>query len=215
MLCNSAYSLLRTLRKERSTILSLMSLGLSASQSIDVLTHPAIGAAFSTSKSDGPARGLITLESLGELFDASDRREGSDLILYWNDLEKDSRYKGWQSSLQVLFQQPAYPGQIPQLKRNIVNVVIAMNLVQRDCHAILADNIAQFVNRGVAVRFGMVPIVNEVRNDTLGPFPGSTSIKYHELIDFDPLTLKRHFYCKGDVAPSPTHGQAYSHGFQS
>jgi UDP-glucose:glycoprotein glucosyltransferase len=44
---------------------------------------------------------LITHSSLGispsnngaidDIFDASDRQEGGDLVLWWNDIEKDSR----------------------------------------------------------------------------------------------------------------------------
>ena len=132
-----------------------------------MLSHPAIAAASSPS-ANGPSRGLVALESLGELFDASDRREGSEVIMYWNDLEKDIRYKPWSKSVQALLQQPAYPGQMPQLARNIVNVILALDLTRRESHAILADNIAQFVKRGVPVRFGLVPLIQEGSDHDLG-----------------------------------------------
>jgi len=71
--------LLRLFRKERSIVLSLTSLGLTPSQAVDLLTHPAIGAA-QTDKSvvDG-------------LFDASDRPEEGGVIVWWNDMEKDKK----------------------------------------------------------------------------------------------------------------------------
>lgn len=35
-------------------------------------------------------------DDMGEgLVDASDRIEGGDVIVYWNDIEKDKRYQNW------------------------------------------------------------------------------------------------------------------------
>jgi len=60
-------------------MLSLTSLGLTYAQALEFLTHPTIAAAQSdTSVVDG-------------LFDASDRPEGGDVIVWWNDIEKDQR----------------------------------------------------------------------------------------------------------------------------
>ena len=67
---------------------SLTSLGLSSSQAVDLLTHKAIGRAQSESA-----------DMLDSLFDASDRPEGGDVIVWWNDLTKDSRYARWNPSL--------------------------------------------------------------------------------------------------------------------
>jgi UDP-glucose:glycoprotein glucosyltransferase len=36
---------------------------------------------------------------LGDLFDAGDKEEGGDLVLWWNDLEKDRKYKSWSKDL--------------------------------------------------------------------------------------------------------------------
>ena len=58
---------------------SLMSLGLSSSQSFELLTHPSVSAAQSQNS------------VLDGIFDASDRPEGGDLIVWWNDFENDSR----------------------------------------------------------------------------------------------------------------------------
>lgn len=73
--------LLRQLRKERGVMQSLTSLGLSHEQAIELLTHPNISSA--QRRGGGITDGL---------FDASDRQEGGDLIVYWNDMNKDKRY---------------------------------------------------------------------------------------------------------------------------
>jgi UDP-glucose:glycoprotein glucosyltransferase len=159
-----SHSLLRILRKERKIVSSITSLGLSAPQAIDILSHRAVGA------SSGPppaGRGFLSLEALGELFDASDARESAEAgtILYWNDIERDSRYRNWPRSLQALLQ-PMYPGQLPQIRRNAINVVLVMDLSKRDNHAILADNVATFIQRGVGIRFGMVPLLQDTAEHT-------------------------------------------------
>ena len=58
-----------------------------------------------------------------------------------------------------------YPGQMPQVRRNLVNVVLALDLSKRDNHAILSDNIATFISRGVGIRFGTVPLLQEGEED--------------------------------------------------
>jgi UDP-glucose:glycoprotein glucosyltransferase len=71
--------LLRLLRKERSLIHSLTSLGLTSSQAVELLTHPVIAAA---QNDNGAVDGI---------FDASDRPEEGGVIVWWNDIEKDKR----------------------------------------------------------------------------------------------------------------------------
>ena len=56
-----------------------MSLGLTSAQSFELLTHPTVSAAQSQSS------------VLDGLFDASDRPEGGDVIVWWNDFENDER----------------------------------------------------------------------------------------------------------------------------
>lgn len=81
------------------------------------------------------------------------------MIVYWNDLSKDSRYKRWSTGLEGL-SQPLYPGQLPQIRKNLINVVFAMRLDKKDNHAILSENIASFISRGVGIRFGLVPLLH-------------------------------------------------------
>jgi UDP-glucose:glycoprotein glucosyltransferase len=72
--------LLRLLKKERTTVSALTELGLNRQQAFELLTHPNVV------QSQGASN------VLDGIFDASDRPEGGDLIVWWNDMEKDSRY---------------------------------------------------------------------------------------------------------------------------
>ena len=73
------FALLRLLKKEKTVIQSLTSYGLSNSQAFELLTHPAVGSAQKDSA------------MMEAVFDASDRPEGGDIIMWWNDMEKDNR----------------------------------------------------------------------------------------------------------------------------
>ena len=69
---------------------SLMSLGLSSEQAVELLTHMSIAKAQSESG------------ALDGLFDASDRAEGGGVIGWLNDLETDDRYSRWGTSLKIV-----------------------------------------------------------------------------------------------------------------
>jgi UDP-glucose:glycoprotein glucosyltransferase len=60
-------------------MLSLTSLGLMSVEAFNLITHSSLG----TSPSNN---GVVD-----DLFDASDRSEGGNLVFWWNDIEKDSR----------------------------------------------------------------------------------------------------------------------------
>jgi len=60
-------------------MLSLTSFGLAPGQAFDFITHPSLETLSSNN-------GVVD-----DLFDASDRPEGGDLVFWWNDIEKDSR----------------------------------------------------------------------------------------------------------------------------
>lgn len=56
-----------------------MSIGLTPKQAFQILSDPVIGQ-------------KQTVEEAGEgVVDASDREEGGDVIVWWNNIEKDSR----------------------------------------------------------------------------------------------------------------------------
>jgi UDP-glucose:glycoprotein glucosyltransferase len=60
-------------------MLSLTSLGLLPEEAFNLITHSILGASPSN------------IGVVNDLFDASDRPEGGNLVFWWNDIEKDSR----------------------------------------------------------------------------------------------------------------------------
>ncbi|EAU89163.2 hypothetical protein CC1G_08570 [Coprinopsis cinerea okayama7 len=139
-----ALPLLRMLRKERDLMLSLTRLGLSREQAFDVLTHPIISAAHR--------------DTSDALFDASDRQEGGDVVFYFNDIEKDSRYSNWAPSLHELIR-PMYPGQFPNIKANLFNVILALDLSQVTSLNFIAGPVSNIIERGMPFRFAVAPII--------------------------------------------------------
>jgi hypothetical protein len=121
-------SLLRTLQRERGLVKSLVDLGLTSSQAIELLMYPAHSATQNPSipletprkgTTRGSAKAFVVqddgveiaekktfaispkfTEFLDGLIDASDRQEGGGVVLYWNDLEEDQRYAAFSPSLQ-------------------------------------------------------------------------------------------------------------------
>lgn len=73
------FGLLRLLKKEKEIMSLLVSRGMTRRQVFELLTHPE----FATRQGQ---------DDLDAIFDASDRLEGGDIIVWWNDIEKDSRY---------------------------------------------------------------------------------------------------------------------------
>ncbi|KAF7321048.1 hypothetical protein HMN09_00192100 [Mycena chlorophos] len=143
--------LLRLIHKEQAVMRSLTGLGLSRSEAIDLLSHPAVSTATQADS------------VLDNVFDASDRPEEGDVIVWWNDFEKDSRqvnfsqYEGWLPSVHGLLR-PIYPGQFHSVKLNLYNVVIAVDLSRSSSFSMVVS-IANIINRGFPFRFGIVPLV--------------------------------------------------------
>ena len=87
-----AFSLLDHLRRERRLINKFRDLRLSAQDAVKLLSHPLLAQAYSD---DDVQR-----------YDYRDKREGGDVIIWMNDLEKDSRYNSWPSDLESV----GFPG---------------------------------------------------------------------------------------------------------
>ncbi|KAF5386468.1 hypothetical protein D9757_005906 [Collybiopsis confluens] len=142
----NAFGFLRLIKKERELMMELTGLGFDNGEAIELLTHPAIAAAQESK------------DVLDGLVDASDRPEGGDVIIWWNDLEKDKRYNQWSPSLSGLLR-PMYPGQFPSLRLNLFNIVLVLDL-SRPANAIFAaGTMHSIIERGFPFRFGIVPIV--------------------------------------------------------
>ena len=83
-----AFSLLSLMRRERGLINSLRGLGLSYLDAVKFLSHEQIAE-------------KIEIGTLNR-FDVRDEVEGGGVIIWLNDLEKDSRYKPWPTDIQIV-----------------------------------------------------------------------------------------------------------------
>ncbi|KAJ6586424.1 glycosyltransferase family 24 protein [Mycena vulgaris] len=137
--------LLRLVRKERKVMTSLTSLGLSRAEAMELLTHPDVSAA------QGDA-GV-----LDNIFDASDRPEEGGVIVWWNNIEKDSRYASWSPSIHSMLR-PLYPGQFHNIKLNLFNVVLVLDLSQPSSLQTITGAVASIIGRNFPFTFGIVPI---------------------------------------------------------
>ncbi|POR35107.1 UDP-glucose:glycoprotein glucosyltransferase [Tolypocladium paradoxum] len=138
------FALVEMLRRERRLIRGVRDLGLSGKQAVSLLGHSAI----STAKSDDePVR-----------YDWTDRLEDGRVIIWLNDLEKDSRYEEYPRTLTSLLQR-AYPGQMPPIGRNIFNFLVPADLSNAEDLAYVSQVVA-IMNRGIPIRFGLVPLTS-------------------------------------------------------
>ncbi|KAL8829521.1 MAG: hypothetical protein Q9191_001972 [Dirinaria sp. TL-2023a] len=140
----NAFSLLETMRRERSLMKSLRNLGLSGKEAVQLLSHPAIAEA----KVEGEA----------QRYDYRDAIEGGKVIIWLNNIEKDKRYEGWPSEASALLQR-TFPGQLPQVRRNLHNVVVPIDITDLKDTEILVESLQVFVKRKVPIQFGIVPLV--------------------------------------------------------
>ncbi|ODO11431.1 hypothetical protein I350_00211 [Cryptococcus amylolentus CBS 6273] len=161
----NAYSLLKTLREERQLTFALTSLGLTPAQAVTLISDPDIGSAQ-------------VGEDVGEGFvDASDRTEGGDVVVWWNDIEKDHQYRNWPSHLQG-YLRPLYPGQFHTVRRNAFNLIFTLDISQISSLEIIAGSLAQMVQRGIPIRFGIVPVFEPGTNDLCESFKMAKVFRY-------------------------------------
>ncbi|EGG08350.1 family 24 glycosyltransferase, partial [Melampsora larici-populina 98AG31] len=189
------FKLIQLMRDERRWIKSLTSLGLSVSEIRKLVTDEQLNSALS---GEGGARSddlEIDPSILGERFDASDRLEHGEMILWLNDLEKDTRYAAWPKSLRD-FLRPTYPGQLHAVARNTITVVLALNVTHTANLRILTESVETFITRSVPIRWGLVPLDDPNASGSSealkGIFPiyssgtstGSTSSDMVDALDF-------------------------------
>jgi UDP-glucose:glycoprotein glucosyltransferase len=82
------HALLAHMRRERKLINGVRSQGLSASDAISLLSHPAI-----TEGQTG---------NDAQRYDFRDATEGGNIIIWMNNIEKDSRYESWPTELRAV-----------------------------------------------------------------------------------------------------------------
>lgn len=169
------FGILRTLQRERRLVKSLVGLGLTREQAIELLMHPvysssqSAGSHFESRQRQGveenkEQKRTFTIspkfaEFLDGLVDASDRQEGGDVVIWLNDLEKDPRYSRVSPSLVGLLRVHAMSLFSPALhvRYNLMNVVFVLDLSQLRSFSILSSLHDNFVMRGYPVRWGFVP----------------------------------------------------------
>ena len=77
----NAFSLLEQLRRERTVVGNLRKLGFKGSEAVSILSHPTIA----DSNENGDS----------QRYDYRDTREGGQVIIWLNDIERDKRYSEW------------------------------------------------------------------------------------------------------------------------
>lgn len=143
------FALIDNMRSERSIMNALTTLGTSPRECLALLKSKNISSIYMRNDADPP------------VFDASDRPERGDedigAITYWNDLEaeNDPRYARWSPDLSSILR-PMYPGSFPQIRRNLFNVILAMDLEQLSSVRFLSETV-QMATSKVALRWGFVP----------------------------------------------------------
>lgn len=149
----NAISLLDVIREERHRALSLCALGLTPLQAFEILSDDSIGEA------------LNSVDPLQSLVDASDKPEGGNVIQWWNNIEKDSRYSSWPEAISVVLT-PQRPGGFQPVRKNLWNVVLVLDLSARTGLHTISQTVNNFIRRGIPFRFGVVPWV---KGDTSSP----------------------------------------------
>ncbi|KAJ4403755.1 killer toxin resistant protein [Didymella pomorum] len=136
------YALLAHLRRERRLINGIRSQGLSAPDTISLLSHSAI------------AQGQLGDEP--QRYDFRDEVEGGKVIVWVNNIEKDSRYQSWPSELRALLQR-TYPGQLPNVRRDIHNAILPIDFTDPEHVSNVIETVIGLVRRGIPLRWGLVP----------------------------------------------------------
>ncbi|KAK2461156.1 hypothetical protein APHAL10511_006683 [Amanita phalloides] len=144
----------RVLRRERHWIRTLEGLGMTRPEAVRVVSDS--GGTVDEDGKPKKGQGSGKDHMLEGRVDASDRPEGGDIILWWNDIEKDDRYARWSPSFYTLMR-PLYPGQFPQLKRNMFNIILILDLSTPSSLHLLTGTISTIIERGIPFRWGLVP----------------------------------------------------------
>ncbi|KAJ9611233.1 killer toxin resistant protein [Cladophialophora chaetospira] len=168
----NAYSLLDHLRRERRIINELNDLGLTSSEAIGLLSSEVIAEAQAN--------------ELPQRFDWRDDSEVSKVLMWLNDLEQDKRYAAWPSALRTLFQR-TYPGQLPQIGRDIHNLVVPIDMGNIKDIELVSTSLQSLVRRSVPIRIALIPTGTTEVADT------SSKVAYHILETYGLTSLMNFF----------------------
>lgn len=151
------FKLIEIMRTERRWIGCLTDLGLSPLQARELIVDETLIQAMNPEASVNPNEMEITASSLGERFDASDREESGEAIIWLNDLENDAKYSSWPTTLRAILR-PTFPGQLHAIAQNLINVVLGLDLTRTHNLRTLGHVVEPFISRGLPIRWGVVPI---------------------------------------------------------
>ena len=169
-----AFNLLETLQKEHCLMSDLMALGLRSEEALHLLSSNLLK--FGSQSSVDIPR-----------FDTREIGEDEQGAVVWlNDLEKDSRYRNWQAEVQH-YLRPVYPGQLHSLKRNAYSVIFPLDLAAKEDISLLIEHIANFIQRNLPIRFGIVAISKGDKSRTMA------SIFYHLVESYGRSAALRYF----------------------
>ncbi|KAF3763610.1 family 24 glycosyltransferase [Cryphonectria parasitica EP155] len=139
-----AFALVDLVRRERKMIHGVMDLGLTGEEAISLLAHNSVNEA----KVD---------DAEVQRFLWHDGPEEGKVIVWLNNIEKDKRYEEFPKTLMTLLQ-GGMPGQLPSIRRDIFNLVIPVDLTQKNDTTTVVNQLQDFVKRKLPVRFGIVPL---------------------------------------------------------
>ncbi|TPX12781.1 uncharacterized protein E0L32_000958 [Thyridium curvatum] len=140
-----SFTLVDIIRRERKLINGVLELGLTGKEAVDLLGHQSVA---SSKSEDEPQR-----------FDWRDQVEEGRVIIWLNDLTKDSRYQDYPTSLMSLLQ-PTMPGQVPPVRKDIFNAIFPVDFSKEEDVTFITEQILMFVKRRLPIRFGLVPLTN-------------------------------------------------------
>ncbi|KAG9290801.1 hypothetical protein G9A89_011764 [Geosiphon pyriformis] len=147
------FSLLRMLRRERQTVLSLKSLGMNSRQAIDLITCPIL---LTAKSSESFTKGM---------FDVREKTGNIGAILWWNNLEKDLRYADWPYRVREILR-PVFPGQMRYLRKNLFSVLYIVDLSTIEGLRMVEES-DMFITKELPIRFGLVPLFREKQDDSV------------------------------------------------
>ncbi|KAI8978045.1 UDP-glucose:glycoprotein glucosyltransferase-domain-containing protein [Pilobolus umbonatus] len=142
------FYLVRAIRSEFKLIQSLKQLGLSSDQALDIISSPIL-----TQESKNAD------DALKDYYDVRDTR-ANPFVIWWNDLEKDSRYKSWPTDVYAIFQ-PIYPGQLHSIRKNLYNLLFIEDLATEKSLNRVINEIQPMIQRLLPVHVGLVAVIKE------------------------------------------------------
>ncbi|KAJ3377938.1 hypothetical protein HDU92_007799, partial [Lobulomyces angularis] len=139
------FKFLRTLKNEAKFFNKMHSLGFEASSTRKLITSNTGNEAEETFK-------------WGNSFDTRDNN-----VIWWNDIEKDKRYKNWPNSV-TEYLRPIYPGQLHTVRKNFNNVLFVLDFTLAE-HLRYLEEVFIYIQRDLPIRFGIIPVLTGVSAD--------------------------------------------------